>query len=391
MGSIERLVFGDREIILVGTAHVSRESVEDVKNIIESENPDAVCVEIDQGRLNSLKDKNRWSKLDIFKIIKQGQSFMLLASLVLSSFQRRMGLETGVSPGDEMKTAVELAESRGIPYYLCDRDIQVTLRRAWAKTSFWGKNKLLASLLGSAFSNEKVSEEELESLKEKDALNSMMEELADYLPDVKTVLIDERDTYLATKIWQSPGKKIVAVVGAGHMPGIIAHIKSFAKNTETASLDELELIPPKNKITSFLPWLIPVFVIGLIVAGFFIKGPSHALDMFFLWFAVNGGLASLGAIIAGAHPLTILAGLVSAPFTSLTPVVGVGMVTGLVEASLRKPRVSDLENINNDITSFKGFFKNRVTRILLVFFLSSVGSSIGTFIGIPWLTGLLAS
>ncbi|MEM5947332.1 TraB/GumN family protein [Spirochaetia bacterium 38H-sp] len=390
MGSIERVVFGDREIILVGTAHVSQESVDDVRNMIENENPDSICVEIDAGRLETLKDKNRWSKLDVFKIIKQGQGFMLLASLVLSSFQKRMGLETGVNPGDEMKAAVELAESKNIPYYLCDRDIQITLKRAWAKTSFWGKNKLLAALLGSAFSNEKISEEELKKLKEQDALNSMMEELADYLPDVKTVLIDERDTYLATKIWQSPGKKTVAVVGAGHMPGIISCIKSFADERHMPELKELEKIPPKSKLTSFLPWLIPAAVIGLIVAGFFIKGPAHAFNMFILWFAVNGVLAAIGSLVAGAHPLTILAGLVSAPFTSLTPVVGVGMVTGLVEASLRKPRVEDLERINDDITSIKGFFKNRVTKILMVFFLSSVGSSIGTFIGIPWLSGLLA-
>ncbi|AEJ60414.1 TraB family protein [Spirochaeta thermophila DSM 6578] len=387
--TVKRLVFAGREIILVGTAHVSKQSVEEVRGVIREEAPDGVCVEIDPQRLSALRQEERWSNLDVYRVLREGRGFMLLANLVLSSFQRRIGLETGVKPGEEMKAAVESAEELGIPYHTCDRDVQVTLRRAWARTSLWGRAKLLAALLASAFEDEKISAEEVERLKRTDALQAMMEELASYLPEVKEVLIDERDVYLARRIWESPGRKLVVVVGAGHLEGIVRHLERCAAGDEGVAFGDLETVPPSGRAGKVLGWLVPAVVLGLIAGGVVRHGWEGGLRMFLLWVGVNGGLAGLGTILAGGHPLTILAGVLSAPFTSMTPVVGVGLVTGLVEASLRRPRVGDLERLNEDIASWKGFFRNRVTRILLVFFFSSVGSVIGTFVGIPWLASFL--
>ncbi|GAI89531.1 unnamed protein product, partial [marine sediment metagenome] len=198
--TVTRLSLGDREFILVGTAHVSRRSVEEVREVILAEEPDRVCVEIDETRLNSLIKKQSWQNLNIGQVLRERKGFLLLANLVLSSFQRRLGLEMGVSPGEEMLTAVKICEEQGIAFSLCDRDIQVTLRRAWSLSSFWGKNKMLAAMLSSIFTREKLDAEEIERLKAKSTFQNMMDELASFLPSVKEVLIDERDRYLATRI-----------------------------------------------------------------------------------------------------------------------------------------------------------------------------------------------
>ena len=389
--TVTRIRFSDREIILIGTAHVSRQSVEEVGDILRSEKPDTVCVEIDAARFNTLKAKNAWENLDIFKVIKNRQGFMLLANLALSSFQRKIGLDLDIRPGDEMRIAIETAEEEGIPYVFADRDIQVTLRRAWAKTGFWGKNKLLAALLSSAFTREKISEEEIENLKKKNALEAMMNELADYLPTVKEVLIDERDRYLAVKIFNTPGKKTAAVVGAGHVPGIVRWIEKLEKGEAGSSLDDISQIPPPGRISSIIPWVVPALVLGLITAGFLRSGWNKSLSMLAGWILVNGTFSAAGALAALAHPLTILLAFAAAPVTSMNPTIGVGFFTSLFEAVLRKPRVMDFENLHDDIMSLKGFFRNRVTHILIVFALTSIGSSIGTFIALPYLTSLLAN
>ena len=378
-----------KDIILIGTAHVSRESVEEVSKIITDERPDCVCVEIDASRYKALKSKNNWENLDIFKIIKNRQGFMLLANLALSSFQRKIGLDLDVKPGDEMRKAIETAEAEGIQYIFADRDIQVTLKRAWVKTGFWGKNKLLAALLSSAFTKEKVSQEDIENMKKKSALDEMMKELADYLPSVKEVLIDERDRYLAVKIFNAPGKKAVAVIGAGHVPGIMRWIEKLESGEESDSIEDISVVPPPGILSRILPWLIPAAVLGLIAAGFFISGWDRSLSMLLGWVLVNGTFSAAGALAAFAHPFTILLAFVAAPVTSMNPTIGVGMFTGLCEAVLRKPRVMDFENLHEDIVTVRGFFRNRVTHILIVFALSSIGSSIGTFIALPYLTSLL--
>jgi pheromone shutdown-related protein TraB len=388
--TITRLTLGEREIILLGTAHVSRESADEVHRVIEEERPDRVCIEIDQSRYQSLTHGASWKNLNITRVLKEGKGFLLLSNLVLASFQKRLGIDLGIRPGEEMLAAIRVSDELGIPYSFCDREIQITLKRAWAKAGFWGKNKMLATMLSSIFTNETLSEEEIEKLKKKSALQSMMEELAGFLPSVKEVLIDERDTYLATQVYRSEGSRLVAVVGAGHVPGMIQRLKELHERKAVADPDTLNTIPSKGIAAKTLPWLLPVAIFGAVIAGFFLRGSEITINNIFKWIVVNGTLAALGSIIALAHPLTVLLAFVAAPITSLIPVIGVGIFTGILEAALKKPRVLDFENLNEDLVTLKGFYQNRVTHVLVVFMLSSIGSSIGTFIGgIPLFTSLL--
>jgi len=383
------------EFKLIGTAHVSRESIDEVKKIICDEKPDMVCVELDQGRLNSIIKNDNWEKLDLSKVFKEGKGFLLIANLVLASFQKRLGNELGVKPGEEMKAAVETAQELGIPYSLCDREVHTTLRRAWAKCGFWSKSKLLASLLASAFTKEKLSEEEIENLKDKNELDGMMDELASYLPAVKTVLIDERDRYLASKIWtsapvnQTP-KKIAAVVGAGHMKGMVSYLEKLSSGAEKTDVSELDVIPPKSFLSKAAGLIIPAAIIALIAAGFIGRGADVGFEMILRWVLWNGSLAALGSIIALAHPLAVLVSFLGAPFATLNPFIGVGLFSGLVQIAFKKPRVCDVENITEDAVSVKGVYRNRITKALLVFFLSSLGGAVGNFISFPAIASLLA-
>jgi pheromone shutdown-related protein TraB len=378
-----------REIVLLGTAHVSRESVEEVRRVINEEKPDRVCVELDEGRHASMSQGNNWQNLNVGKVIREGKGFLLMANLVLASFQRRLGKDLGVKPGEEMLAAIQASLELGIPYSLCDRNIQVTLRRAWGRTSLWGKSKMLSAMLASVLTNEKLSAEDIEKLKQKDVLQSMMEELADYLPAAKAVLIDERDIYLATKIYQAEGNKVLAVVGAGHINGIASHIKALAEKNEIADLAPLDQLPVKGWAGRILPWAIPAIIVVLFGIGFFLQGWHKSLQMFWRWVLLHGGLAALGSLLASAHPLTIVIAFVGAPIGTLNPFGKIGLFTGLAEAFLRKPRVKDVENLSEDLTSFKGFYTNRVTHILIVFFLSTLGAAIGNLIAIGWLAVLL--
>ena len=395
------------EFKIIGTAHVSRESVEEVKNIISEEKPDMVCVELDQARYNSITQNDTWSKLDLSKVFKEGKAFLLIANLVLSSFQRRLGNQLGVKPGDEMKIAVETAKEHGLRYSFCDREVHTTLRRAWAKCGLWSETKLLASLLASAFSTEKLDEKEIENLKNKNELDGMMSELSNYLPSVKEVLIDERDFYLAAKIWEAantapccedasgqaadlkPVKKIAAVIGAGHMQGIVSHLEKLSKGEEDSNVNALDVIPPPSFLSKAAGFIIPAAIIALIAVGFIGKGTDIGLEIVLTWVLWNGSLAALGSLLALAHPFAIIISFIGAPFATLNPLIGVGLFSGLVQIAMRKPRVSDVQNITDDATSLKGIYRNRILKALLVFFLSSLGGAIGNFISFPAIGGLL--
>ncbi len=391
----------DRRIVLVGTAHVSKDSVEEVVATIKEESPDGLCIELDEARWRSMKSADAWEKTDIVKIIKDGKAFLLLANLALSSFQKRMGLDAGIKPGEEMAAAVSAAEEAGIPYYFCDRDVQTTLRRAWAKSGLWTRAKLAAQLLEAAFSTEKPSAEEIEKLKNRSELEEMMEELAAYLPSVKEVLIDERDHYLAARIWTSPGKRLVAVIGAGHKSGVEAWLKRFADeeqerlqnpdspNTGAGLTDvsELDKLPPKGFFAKSAGWLIPALIVGLIGLGFINSGAEASLRLVLRWIFLNGTLAALGSALCLAHPLTILVSFLAAPIATLNPLVAVGFFAALTEAWLKKPTVKDFQTLSADIATVKGFYRNKVSHVLLVFFFSSLGGALGNFIALPFLAG----
>ncbi|AEF85766.1 TraB family protein [Treponema primitia ZAS-2] len=378
-----------REIILIGTAHVSKDSIDEVAGVIREEKPDQVCVELDSGRYTAMTEKDSWEKLNVAKVFREGKGFLLMANLVLSGFQRRMGQELGVKPGDEMKAAIDTAEELGIPYIFCDREVQLTLRRAWAHCGFWSKSKLLASLVSSAFTTEKMSEAEIEGLKNRSELDGMMAELADYLPGVKETLIDERDQYLAAKIWAGGSAKQVAVVGAGHLMGIKAHLERIAAGGESADVAELDSIPAPSILSKAAGWIIPLIIVAIIALGFFRAGAGVSLAMLIRWVLWNGSLAAVGTLLALGHPLSILVSFVGAPIATINPFIGVGLFSGITEATMRKPRVSDAETISEDVSSLKGIYRNRITRALLVFLLSSLGGMAGNFISIPSLAGLL--
>lgn len=373
------LLLAGRSIILVGTAHVSAKSIEEVESAISRERPDTVAIELDQKRLESMRDPESWRKMDIISVLRKKQGFLMLANLVLASYQKRMGSGADVTPGAEMAAAVRCAQSLGIPCSMVDRPIAVTLRRAWAKNSLWGKCKLLSALLASAFSKEQPGQEEIENLKRQSEMDSMMEELSDYLPAVKEVLIDERDFYLASNIWQCGGGKILAVLGAGHLPGVQAHLERLAAGTESADCSGISGVPAKSIGSKIAAWIIPVLIVALIVMGFVYGGIQAGKEMLGAWFLWNGILAGLGAVIAGGHPLTVLVSVLGAPFTSLCPFVGIGIASGIVQALVHKPTVSDMERLSQDAAGLK-FYKNRILRVLLVFTLSSIGSSLGTFV-----------
>lgn len=375
------LELNGKKITLIGTAHVSKESIDEVTETIKALQPDCVCVELDEKRSESLQNKEKFAQLDIVSVLKKKQGFLLMANLILASFQRRMGANVGVQPGEEMLAAINTAKETNTMAIMVDRPIQTTLRRAWAKNSLWGKCKLLAALITSAFSKEEVSESEIENLKTGNEMDSMMAELADYMPVIKEVLIDERNIYMAHKIWECPGKNSVAVLGAGHLAGIEEALYQIAKNEEKTDMEEISEVPGKSVGGKILTWFIPALIVGLILAGFIYGGARLGSQMVVAWVISNAVPAGIGTLIAAAHPLTILVSMVSAPITSLCPFIGVGFVAGILQALVCKPKVCDMETLQDDVNSLKGWYKNRILRVLLVLILSSIGSSIGTFVG----------
>jgi pheromone shutdown-related protein TraB len=389
MSQLQRVLsLNGRTITLIGTAHVSAESVAEVENTIKELKPDSVAIELDEKRADSIRNKDKYRELDIVKVLRRGEGFLLLANLVLASFQRRMGQNVGVNPGDEMLAAMRVADELNIPTVMADRAIQTTLKRAWSKNSFWGKCKLLATLLSSAFSKEDMSAEDIENIKEKNEMDSMMNELADYMPVVKEVLIDERNVYLADKIWGAAGNNVVAVLGAGHLDGVVENLEKIAggQAVDTAAID---VVPEKKGFAKFAGWIIPIAIIGLIVAGFIYGGTQLGTKMIKSWVLWNGCCAAALTLLAAGHPVTIVVAFLSAPITSLCPFIGCGFVTAIVQAFVCKPKVKDMETLQDDV-SFVGFYKNRILRILLIFILSSLGSSVATFISGADIIGSLA-
>ncbi len=381
--NLNYLKFEEKDIILIGTAHVSKESADLVKSVIEEEKPDTVCVELCASRFQAIQQKDRWQDTDIVKIIKDKKSFLLLSNLLLASFQKRIAKQFDVKPGEEMIAAINTADSVEAQIHLADREIRTTLSRTWRVMKFWSKIKLILQLMLSMGQLDEIKEEDIEQMKQQDVLETLLAEVGKSLPELKTILIDERDQYLAEKIRTAPGNKIVAVVGAGHVPGIQ---RNWDRNIDLGALEQL---PPKSRTVGVFKWLFPAVIIGLFLAGFFFGGKKAGTDMIVWWILANGILAGVGAIIALAHPATVLSSILAAPLTSLNPMIAAGWVSGLVEAFSRKPKVKDLEALPEDILSVRGFWKNNVTRILLVVVFTNLGSSLGTFIAFPVIVKVL--
>ncbi|MFN2356244.1 MAG: TraB/GumN family protein [Desulfotignum sp.] len=383
--SLHRLCHGEKKIILIGTAHVSRSSAQLVEETILAENPDTVCVELCHTRLAAIKDADRWRNMDIVKVIKEKKALVLFMNLLLASFQKKIADRFGIKPGQEMLTAIETAEKIDAAIVPADRDIQVTLNRVWRGMGLWAKIKLFASIVFSFGSADDIQEADIEKMKQEDILQTLLADVKQAHPIIEQVLIDERDQYLAHKIGSATGSTIVAVVGAAHVPGI----KTYLAEGPPKDLDQLNRIPPAGSLGKILKWLIPGLILVLFAAGFAMEGKNAGTDMIWIWVAANGIFAGLGAALALAHPYTILSSILAAPLTSLNPMIAAGWVAGLVEAFSRKPKVRDLEAIPQDIVSFKGFWRNNVTRILLVVIFTNLGSSIGTMTAVPLMLKLL--
>jgi len=379
-------------IILIGTAHISKESVEEVKDAIEKYKPDIVAVELCQRRYDAITKKDQWEKTPVTKLLKSNNAYLMLAQTFLSSIQRKLGKEYGVEPGSEMIAAIDEAKKHNLEVALVDRDISVTLKRAWHKMGFREKFRLtwefLKALIG--YDEEELEELDLKKLMDQDVISTLMEEFGEIAPSVSTVLIHERDEYIAKKIQDESKKgKVVAVVGAGHLKGIQ---KQLEKKELKTNLKELEVVPKKRiKITKVVAYLIPLFFVALILYLVFTRGPGawdQIKNVLFWWIIINGSLSALGAAIARGHPLSIITAFFAAPLTSLNPAIAAGWVAGYVEAKLRTPVVKDFKELSK-IESFKDFWNNRVIRLLMVVALANLGSMIGTIIAFPYIASLV--
>ena len=366
-----------RKITLVGTAHISRESADLVREIIERERPDTVCIELDAQRYEALSQKQRWESLDLKEIIRNRQLAPLLANLLLASYQKRLGGALGVLPGTELLEAAKVAGELGIEVALCDRDVRVTLRRAWASMSLWNKAQLMTTFFASMFESPELSEEDLRRIRDRDVLTELMDELGEALPDLKRVLIDERDTYLAQRIREASGERIVAVVGAGHVEGMTRALEE----SQDVDLSAIDKVPPVAAWVKWIGWGVPTVILGALVWIGITKGAAAAGENLTFWVVANGVPSLIGAIIALAHPVVIGSAFFVAPVTSLIPVIGAGYVLAFLQAYLQPPLVSELERVSDDVSTPRAWWRNRLLRILLVFILTTLGSLIGTYVG----------
>lgn len=372
--NITRINDNDRQFVFIGTAHVSPKSAEEVKRILEEERPDSVCIELDSERYQAMTEKKSWSNTDFIKVIKEGKAGFMFVNILLSNYQQKLAKQFNIQSGQEMLQGIQSAHEIGAEIILADRNIQITFNRIWRGCSFWEKCKLVSSIIVSFFDHDAITEEELEELKSEDMLNAALSDLSDNFAGVKAYLVDERDIYLCEKIKNAPGKKIIAILGAAHIPGIV---KNWNINHD---ISVLEKTPPKGKMGKIIGWSLPVFLIGLVILTFSFNvgsGLAQARN----WLILTMAGAGIGTIISLAHPLTILTSIVMAPISALSPVLATGWFAGLMEAHIRKPKVTDFERLSNDLSNVKGLWKNKITRILLVVILANLGCAIGNIIG----------
>ena len=382
---IKRLKFEGKEIILVGTAHISQESINLVEETIDKEKPDVIGVELDKERLEQLLQGKKWQETSIVDVVKTGKTYLFLLNVLLSNLQRQIGKNVGIQPGAEMMAAIKKASEIGVPVEMLDRNVRITLKRAMSEMKLLEKLKLGGSILGGLFGfGEKVDVKKIEELKNEDLINNLMKELGKQMPSMKRVLVDERDEYIAEMIKRSPGKKIVAVVGAGHLSGI----EEIIKKDKKVDIKAITEMPKKKKWLGMLKWIIPVAIIAIFGYLLGAKGFETTIEALKLWFLINGTLAAIGAILARAHPVTIIVSFLAAPLTSLHPAVAVGWVAAIVETKFKPPRVMDFESLQ-DVSTITGFYKNKVTHILLVTAFTNIGSMIGTLFALPFLVQLL--
>jgi len=379
------LVFVERDGVsytLLGTAHVSKLSAQTAIAMASEAQFDAIAVELCPSRAQAMRDPNAWRRIDLFEVFRSGKTGMVMASLALGGYQRRIAEQFGIEPGAEMKGAMEQAERDGKSLFLIDREVGITLKRVYSAVGFWQRAMIASGLLASLLSRETISEDEIEKLKEGDMLESTFSEFAERSPQLFVPLISERDEFMAlnlrTQSAQSGARHVLAVVGAGHLKGLTESLKNGGGDAQLRLL-ELNEIPKPSWLANLLPWAVLVFVVGGIALGFY-QSPDLGWGLVVKWVVTTGVFSALGTLIAFGHPLTILAALLGAPLTTLHPGIGIGMLTGLVELWARKPSIDELERLRDDVLSVKGWWRNRVARAFLVFVLSSLGAMLGMYV-----------
>ncbi|MES9944858.1 MAG: TraB/GumN family protein [Candidatus Thiodiazotropha sp.] len=376
------VILGDSKVTLLGTAHVSRSSAEKVQQLLQGGDYDAVAVELCPSRYNALINPDDLAKMDLLKVVKEKRVLMVMTNLALGAYQQRLADQFGISPGEEQREAIRIAQESHRTLLLIDREISTTLKRVAGNLTWWKRFTLFTGILGSILSKEEVSEEEIEHLKEGDILETTFAEFAEDRQDLYIPLIDERDQYMAARILQELASKghedLLVVVGAGHMNGIANYLQSPMASPDER-ISQLDVEPKPSRWPKLIPWMIVALVLSGFVIGFQ-RSPSLGWQLVMDWVVINGGLSALGALLAAAHPLTVVTAFVAAPLTSLNPAIGAGMVTAAAELFLRKPTVADFARLRNDTTSFRGWWKNRVSRTLVIFFFSTLGSAIGTYV-----------
>ncbi len=379
---LRRVQVGTPEFTLLGTAHVSRQSAEDVRRLVNEERFDAIAVELCPARHGNMLDPDRMADMDLFQVLRDGKAGMVAANLALGAYQQRLAEQFGIEPGAEMRAAVDEARKAGLPLWLIDRDIGVTLKRVYYGVGFWQRMSLLGGVGASLFSRDKVDEAEIERLKEGDMLESTFAEFAERSPALYEKLIDERDRYMAARLREEADaghfQRVLVVIGAGHLAGVAKYLSESQRDARSVQ-QELDTLPAKSRWPRLIPWLIVALILTGFVLGFQ-RSPSLGWEMVFDWVLINGSLSAAGALAAAAHPLSVITAFVAAPLTSLNPTIGAGFVVAGVEIALRRPRVGDFSRLRHDVAQWQGWWRNRVSRTLLVFIFASLGSAAGTYI-----------
>ncbi len=377
----------DTNYTILGTAHVSKASAEEVERLIKTNDFDAIAVELDRSRYNNLINPDSFANMDLFKVFREGKAGMVVASLALGAFQQRIAEQFGIEPGAEMRAAIALATEKELPLLLIDREIGITLRRVYANVPWWQRFNIFAGLFLSVFSREKIKEEDIEKLKEGDMLEATFKEFAEESAHIFAPLIGERDKYMALRLLQESQKykenafnNVLVVIGAGHLKGLIENLEKGNKGNIDEALTKLKHLPKKRSYWKLLPWLITVIIIIGFILGFS-RNSQLGWEIVRDWVFINGTLAALGALIATAHPLTVIGSFLAAPLTSINPLIGAGYVGAGLELWLRKPTVGDFKSLRQDVSKWRGWWGNRVSRTLLVFMLVTLGSAIGTWVG----------
>jgi pheromone shutdown-related protein TraB len=390
---IERVTRDGVEYVLLGTAHVSRASVAAVEAMLEAEPFDAVAVELCESRAAGIRDPEAFKRMDLFQVIRQGKTGMVAASLALASFQRRLAEQYGIEPGAEMKAAMQGAQARDVPLWLVDREVGTTLKRAWRGLGWRAKMSVFGGLIASVFEREDISEEDIEKLKQGDMLEGAFREFAQNSAGLYRSLIAERDSFMAASLRANAAdrpevRRVLVVIGAGHLNGTATQLREQQDDPGTLST-ELSTVPPRKR---WPKWL----AVGLVLAIFaaigwaFYRNPHLGTQALAVWIILTGGLAALGALAAGGHPVSIAASFVAGPLKPFRPGIPSGAVGALAEVWVRRPRVADFERLREDVSHWRGWWKNRVARVFVLFMLVNIGTMIGEYVaGIHILHSLL--